>query len=201
MKEYPSIEGPSKAPRDQCIAFFKYDGSNLRFEWQRKKGWCKFGTRHDESHEVFGEAIKLFNETIAIKIDPILRKEYRDAQIITVYCEFFGKQSFAGQHVIGDPKQLVLIDVEIYKKGFISPREFVKNFGNLDISAKVVYEGNLNDQFINDVRENRLSTLLEEGVVCKGGSGHKIWRSKIKTKEYLEKLKKVFGGEWEKYGE
>jgi hypothetical protein len=97
MKEYPSIEGPSKAPRDQCIAFFKYDGSNLRFEWQRKKGWCKFGTRHclfDESHEVFGEAIKLFNETIAIKIDPILRKEYRDAQIITVYCEFFGKQSF-----------------------------------------------------------------------------------------------------------
>lgn len=205
MKEYPSIQGPSKAPRDQGIAFYKYDGSNLRWEWQKKNGWCKYGTRHrlfDETDEVFGEAIKLFKETVAPQIDPILRKEYRDAQIITVYTEFFGDKSFAGQHVKDDPKKLILFDVEIYKKGFISPREFVKNFScKLDMAAKVVYEGNLNDEFIRQVRKNEFNPPLNEGVVFKGGSGHKLWMTKIKTEQYLTKLKEAFGVKWVEYGE
>lgn len=36
MKDYPSIESSSKAPKDAGIAFYKYDGSNLRFEWHNK---------------------------------------------------------------------------------------------------------------------------------------------------------------------
>lgn len=202
MKEYPSIPGSAKAPKDQCIAFYKYDGSNLRFEWQRKKGWCKFGTRHrlfDQTDEVFGEAISLFNETVAPKVDPILRKEYRDAQEITAYCEFFGKESFAGQHKPNDPKQLKLFDVNILKRGLVLPREFVKLFGKLDIAAEVVYEGNLNEQFIKDVKEGKYNVW--EGVVCKGGTKHDLWMCKIKTNAYLQKLKEVYADKWESYWE
>ncbi len=40
MLAYPEIPGPAKAPLGRpCIAFAKYDGSNLRFEWTPKRGW------------------------------------------------------------------------------------------------------------------------------------------------------------------
>ncbi len=45
MKKYFSIPGPSKAPNDHCIAFYKYDGSCIRVEWTKKNGWCKYGSR------------------------------------------------------------------------------------------------------------------------------------------------------------
>lgn len=206
MKEYPSICGVSKSPRDACIAFYKYDGSNLRFEWSKKRGWYKFGTRHrmfDETDEVFGCAVKIFNETVAPLIDPILRKEYRDVQEIISFCEFHGEQSFAGQHGKDDPtKRLTLFDINLHKKGFISPREFSKMFSPLDIGAKVVYEGNLNEDFIKMVRTNTIpGVVLNEGVVCKGGSGHKLWMTKIKTDSYIQKLKDMYGIGWTKYGE
>jgi hypothetical protein len=52
MKEYPSI--PSAADllarsNDYLgrpfVAFDKLDGSNIRAEWDRKKGWHRFGSR------------------------------------------------------------------------------------------------------------------------------------------------------------
>lgn len=57
MKDYPSIPGSSKAPQLPCIAFKKYDGSNIRAEWSKKRGWYKFGTRTqliDKTDLVFG---------------------------------------------------------------------------------------------------------------------------------------------------
>lgn len=58
MQQYPSILGSSKAPLGEpCIAFVKYDGSNLRWEWSPKRGWNKYGTR-----------TQLFNETTPIYI-------------------------------------------------------------------------------------------------------------------------------------
>lgn len=39
MLQYPSILGVKKMPLGhKCYAFYKYDGSNLRFEWSPKKG-------------------------------------------------------------------------------------------------------------------------------------------------------------------
>jgi hypothetical protein len=203
MKSYPSIDGVSKAPRDQGIAFYKYDGSNLRFEWTKKRGWHKYGTRKrmfDESDPDFGEAIKIFKETFATDLEAIFKKEYRDSQEITVFCEFFGDNSFAGQHK-QEPHKLVLIDVEIFKYGFVSPRDFVNIFCKAlgDRAAKVIYEGNLNEQFIKDVREGKYPVW--EGVVFKGGSKHKLWRTKIKTNAYLTKLKEVYADGWESYWE
>lgn len=204
MKEYPHIQGPSKAPRLPCIAFYKHDGSNIRAEWQRKRGWCKFGTRHqmiDKTHPVFGSAVDLFHETIATVIDPILKSEYRSCEEFMAFCEFLGPNSFAGTHVDSDPKELVLFDVNIYKKGILSPREFVKLFGNLPVSAKVVWEGNFGPDLISRVRCDNMPVPLNEGVVCKGGSGHDLWMAKIKTQKYLERLKMKFGKDWEKYAE
>lgn len=203
MKSYPSIEGPSKAPKDQGIAFYKYDGSNLRFEWNKKRGFHKYGTRKrlfDETDPDFGEAIKIFNTTLSTDLESIFKQYYRDSQEMTVFCEFFGENSFAGQHK-PEPHKLVLLDVDVYKHGFVSPREFVKVFCNElgDRAAQVIYEGNLNESFIKDVREGKYP--VNEGVVFKGGSGHKIWRTKIKTNTYLQKLKETYAEGWESYWE
>jgi len=199
MKQYPSILGPyhkSKSPLGKpCIAFYKYDGSNLRWEWSKKRGWYKFGTRtglFDQTNEDFGEAIPLFFNDYSESIEKIIVDKYgKKHQQAIVFTEFFGKQSFAGLHRPNDPKQLILIDVNIHRKGIMSPREFVKTFGKLHFSAEVVYEGNFNKSFIESVRENT-SEKLFEGIVAKGGEGHKLWMTKVKTNTYKELLKDKF---------
>jgi hypothetical protein len=97
-----------------------------------------------------------------------------------------------------DPKDLVLFDVNIYKKGFVDPQSFIDIFGKLHI-PQVLYQGLLNQQFINDVREGKYDVI--EGVIVKGGKGHNIWMRKIKTLTYLQKLKDVFGVGWIDYAE
>lgn len=201
MKQYPHIVGSSKAPREHCMAFYKYDGSNVRFEWSKKRGWYKFGTRTqliDETVEIFGQAIPVFKNTLAEGIEKVLRDEYRDIQEAVAFGEFFGSNSFAGVHLKEDPKEVVLFDVSLYKKGFLGPRDFHRNFGHLK-SADLIYEGNLNDQFVNDVRNGKYP--VREGVVCKGGSGHGLWMCKIKTLKYKEELTKRFQGDWQKFWE
>jgi hypothetical protein len=206
MKSYPSINGPSKAPKQSCIAFYKYDGSNLRFEYSRKhKTVTKYGTRRrlfDHTDEVFGSAVQIWHDQIEPQLLDVIKKHYREVEKITFFCEFLGPNSFAGQHEPTDPKELVLIDVELHKKGFISPRDFVNIFGGFDFSSQVVYEGNMNDQLVTDVRSGSVEGIeLDEGIVCKGGSGHSLWRCKIKTDAYKEKLKEMYGSRWHEFWE
>ena len=210
MKEYPHILGPNKAPHLPMIAFYKYDGSQIRFSWNRKTGWCKAGTRHclfDRTDPEYGCAIPLFMEKFGYELEKVFleNKVYRGTQQATVYLEFFGPHSFAGQHnpaILGvesnDPKELILFDVNIHKKGFVSPRDFIRHFGHLH-SAQVIYEGNLTDEFIWDIKTGKYPVW--EGVVCKGGEGHKLWFRKIKTHAYLGALKKFHGDNWVKYWE
>ena len=78
MKSYRSIDGPSKAPQKPCIAFYKYDGSNLRFEWSKKRNWYKFGTRRrlfDESDDKYGQAIPMFLERLAPGLEKVFKKK------------------------------------------------------------------------------------------------------------------------------
>jgi len=204
MKEYWTIPGPSKAPHKPCIAFVKYDGSNLRWEWSKKRGWYKFGCRHrliDEKDEQFGEAVPLFLNHFAGSLEAMFKdKFFRDIQSIIAYTEFFGSHSFAGMHVKEDPKELRLFDVNLYKRGILSPREFVNIFGSLPFAAEVVYEGVLNDSFIDGVRNGEY--CVNEGVVCKGGAGYDLWMVKIKTNDYKRRLMEKFGNEhWAKFWE
>lgn len=203
MKEYWSIPHSAKAPREYCYAFYKHDGSNLRFEWHKKCGWNKYGTRHqlfDETHPVFAPAIELFKEKYSEDIEKILRDTYRGIESAICYCEFEGEHSFAGKHDPNEKQDLILFDVNVHKKGIISPSDFIRQFGGLHI-PKVVYEGKLNDPFIEAVRNNTLEYKLNEGVIAKGGSGHKLWMCKIKTFSYLDKLKSGMGDDWLKYWE
>lgn len=200
MKSYWEIPGPSKAPQLPCVAFYKLDGSNMRFEWHRKRGWNKFGTRYtvfDESSEQWGHVIPQFMERLAEDIGDVFKKNknYRGIESAVVFCEHFGPSSFAGWHDYEELKhsgELVLFDVNVHKKGMVLPNDFVKDFGHLDI-PKVVYRGNFNKQFISDVRENKYE--LEEGVVVKGvnpknkRAQHGLWMSKVKTKWWLSELK------------
>jgi hypothetical protein len=201
MEQYPQIPGAKKAPLGKpCIAFNKYDGSNLRWEWSPKRGWHKFGTRtelFDPMHPLWGQAIPLFE---VIKDDIVRRvKEsewtLRGIQRITAFTEFLGASSFAGTHVEDEPKELKLIDIYLFKRGMVDPRWFVKNFGDAPYSAQVIYQGNLNASFIEDVRKGKYPVW--EGVVAKGED----FRVKIKTEAYLAKLKEVYGAKWESFGE
>jgi len=195
MKTYWEIQGPSKAPRQPCIAFHKYDGSNLRFEWTKKQGWWKFGTRHrlfDHTDTEFGEAIQTFQQTLSEGILEVLwdNKQYRGVTKAIVYCEFVGSNSFAGLHDFTEPHELVLFDVNVHKKGFVLPKDFVDHFGHLR-TAEVVYQGNFNDQFIQDVIQGKYP--VGEGVVAKGvkpGKGvHGLWMAKVKTRAWFERIK------------
>lgn len=180
-----------------CIAFYKYDGSNLRWEWQPKRGWHKFGTRRElfgADHPLYGQAVPLF---MAMGDEVIRRcKEVeRGVQKVTAYTEFFGPSSFAGQHDPAEPKELRLLDVQLYKRGIMKPRLFLRTFGDLPWAARAVYQGNLSKQFIEDVRTGQYPVV--EGVVAKGDD----FMVKIKTYAYLKRLNEVYGAEYRNYWE
>ena len=201
MKEYCSIQGPNKAPQSPCIAFYKYDGSNFRAEWSKKRGWYKFGTRRtiiDESSELFGPAIKVFLDTYGDDLPKILKdnKTYRNAEKVTVYCEYFGPSSIGmfhdwdELHSIGE---VMLFDINIHKRGFVLPRDFIKHFGQLKI-AEVIYDGNFNKQFVQDIWEGKYD--VKEGVVAKGVNPrkkgrpeHGLWMAKCKTKWWIQEIR------------
>ena len=60
--------------------------------------------------------------------------------------------------------------------------------------AEVIYEGNLNRQFIMDVKSGKYPVF--EGVIAKGDD----FMVKIKTDAYFLKLKNNFDN-WEQFGE
>jgi hypothetical protein len=218
MKEYPSIPAAGHLlarPADDYlgrpfVAFDKLDGSNVRAEWDRKRGWHSFGSRRrllDPSQPLLGQAARLILDGYADGLakvftdDPALGRP-REA---TAYFEFFGPHSFAGQHdpeVLGvpsnEPFRVVLIDVSVHRRGFVSADQFVERFGHLGI-PRVVHRSELSPEFITDVRAGRFDT--PEGVILKGGEGHHRWMAKVKTTAYLRRLKAFFEGDWQKHWE
>lgn len=199
MKEYPKIFGVDERFLGRsCIAQVKYDGSNLRFEYSRKQNkWYKFGTRRHlfaENDPEYGTSVPLFLSKYGEQMAKIFCDRWK-ADYMTVFAEFFGPNSFAGWHHPDDSKQIVAFDVCIHKKGFLSPIEFLKYFGHLPV-AEVVHQGLLTKDLIQEIKE---STSLVEGVICKGGEGHKLWMCKIKTLKYLHRLKEKYGDKWEEY--
>lgn len=209
MLEYSSIINSSKAPRKQCIAQYKYDGSNIRAKYTQKDGFCLFGTRTqliDESTPFWNEVVTVFNSTLKDPLTELFKsKDFRDFREIIVFGEFFGENSFAGRHE-AEPHEIVVFDVLLDHKQrkLIPPREFYKTVGKVVKTPEIIYEGNLSDQFIQDIRDSKYP--VNEGVICKGieKSGAffgGIWTCKIKTQAYLDKLKLNFGDDWKKYAE
>lgn len=213
MKEYPSIDGPSSGRHLPCYGFVKYDGSNMRFEWSKKRGWYKFGTRKemiDINHPIFGEGIEVFLNKYGDELPKVFKNEktFRGVRNFIVYGEYFGSESFAGSHKPNDPKDLVLFDVNPITKGFLGPKEFLDMFGHLPV-AEVVFQGNFGPALQESVRKEtidleskyEIKSIIPEGIICKGGRGHKLWRCKVKTERYKEALKVLYEADWEKYWE
>lgn len=213
MKQYPSIEYWNKGIfGTQVYAFDKLDGSNIRAEWSRKlskktsftNGFGKFGTRTQLTYmkdPTWGLAVELFMKKYSSGLDKIFSedKHFKNARNVTVFAEFFGPNSFAGWHSPDDRKNelmdLVLFDVDIFQKGFMKASDFIQYFEHLGI-PKIVYQGYYDEQFVNDVRNNIFG--LNEGVVVKGTTKTKkgaeqIWMTKIKTNEWLQRVKDILG--------
>jgi hypothetical protein len=208
LYEYPSIPGPSKAPHKPCMGFVKYDGSNLRGEWTPKRGFHKFGTRDrrfDHSDKDFGPSIPIFMKSLAEPLEQIFKrsKKYRNLQRITVFFEYFGPKSIVGVHtgnLPSDEMKCVLFDVALDKFGLLGPRDFFNDFCHLPNTAECIYQGNLNQSLIDSVRNGEFN--INEGVVCKGGSGgNDWWACKIKTNAYLDRIKGLYETGWEKFWE
>lgn len=201
MLQYPSIEGYSTSKQHlgkQCIAFNKYDGSNLRWEWNPKQGWHKFGTRRtmfDATTEPWSKAIPLFME-IAPDIEyRVMRLLGKNIERITAFTELYGPSSFAGQHDWSEPKELKLFDVFTYKKGFIQPQQFVDAFGKQPYCAEVVYRGPFTESLKEDVFNGGYE--VSEGVIVKGL--REPFSCKLKTRFWYQKLKARYGDQWEQY--
>ena len=116
MKAYPSIPSSTgqKFREFEAHVFDKIDGSNLRWEWNSKRGWYKFGTRNrlfDVTDPDFGSAIDIFFSKFAEPLERHARSQRWRACM--AFTEFWGENSFAGLHDPTDDKYLTLIDCRI----------------------------------------------------------------------------------------
>lgn len=187
------------------LAFDKLDGSNFRVEWNRKLskksaftlGFKKYGTRNrviTNTRDQFFEMVEIFEEKYAEKIDERFRTHniFRNADMITLYGEFVGENSFGGFHDWNEDHDIYFFDAFVYKREFISPSDFYSEFRDISM-PKLIYKGPLTEQFIREVQENKFN--LKEGVVYKFVEDKRIYRAKIKTHEWLDKIKENFGVE------
>ena len=193
MLQYPSIPVANcpEARRylgQPCMAFYKYDGSNLRWEWSPKQGWHKFGTRKqlfDKDTPLYSQAVPLFMEMADEVVRGAKKLAGGKVERITAFTEFFGESSFAGQHDEHEPKELALFDVFLYKRGFVTPQQFFDTFGLLKQAAAMVYKGPLTEEFLQDV--NAGVYTIEEGLIIKGT--REEFTLKAKTQAWYDRLK------------
>jgi hypothetical protein len=195
MKTYPSIPYPgTKGVGKQLHTFAKIDGSNLRFEWAKNRGWYKVGTRRRllcATDPVYGPALPLFHRKLGEPLERIIRAQKWPRVI--VYCEYFGPNSLGGQHEEGDEMDLVVIDVNPYKQGFLLPVPFLKLFE--EYSADYLGYLTWTEEFIAQVHRGELEGASFEGVVGKGAKGKQIERFKTKTKAWKDAILERYGEE------
>lgn len=206
MKTYPSIPrstGMTFQEIPNAYVFDKLDGSNLRFEWsKRRKEWSKFGTRSrlfDATDWQFGRAIKIFMETLA---EPIAKVavDQRWERVIA-FAEHWGPSSFAGCH--HDPQNqpldpddqmhVDLIDVAPHRHGLLGPAEYLKLFEGVPM-AKFLGRFNWTRGFVERVWNGDVEGITLEGVVGKSGHGktHDLVMSKAKTRVWVNRVKERY---------
>lgn len=193
MKSYPSIP-KFKCGNIKLYTFDKLDGSNIRVQYSRKRGWYKFGTRTrllDESDEIFGPAIPLFKETLAEPLEKIIVDQRW--QEVVVFGEYYGSQSFAGLHEKDDPKQITIFDVNPFKKGLLSPQEFLKLFEQY--GPRFLGLMNWTAGFVEQVRNGEIEGISFEGVVGKVIHNNKFIMYKAKTQAWIDKVLSRFDKE------
>lgn len=194
MKHYPSI---TKEIRHDIyiFAFNKIDGSNIRAEWNSKKGFYKFGTRNqltDEKTMPFGKSITLIREKYENDLTKIFKEQgWKD---VLCFFEYWGPSSFAGTHNFEETMDVTLIDINPFKQGILPSLDFVKLFGHLDI-PHLCYEGYVSSELFDQIKNNMLDGMTLEGCVCKGSDNGKLVMFKIKSQAWLDRLKEYCNGD------
>jgi hypothetical protein len=191
MKQYPSIPKITKdnLPPGHFHCFDKIDGSSIRAEWNTKKGFYKFGTRHqliDEKSVPFGKAIPMIRDKYERDLADIFRAN--KWQSVICFFELWGAESFAGNHNFDKPLDITLFDVNPYKHGIMVPQQFIEMFGHLDIPT-ICYEGIITSEVFDMIRQSKLEGMTFEGVVAKGEDNDRPVMFKIKSQAWLDKLK------------
>lgn len=188
MKSYPRID--SVFHPDVNHVFDKLDGSNIRAEWTKKKGFCKFGRRRgllDDSNPILQRAPDLILAKYGDSLSRIFREQRWQKAI--AFFEFWGPNSAYGGHDENEQQDVTLIDVAADKKGIVPPRNFMKLFGDVDHAA-LLYQGPVYFSILDQARDGTLEGMTFEGIVCKGPCtrpGLPIM-SKVKNKAWLEGL-------------
>ena len=186
-------------PTDLTMHVFdKLDGSNIRAEWSKKRGFYKFGTRHHllgADDPMLGPSIELITKKYGDDLSHRFKElKYESA---VAFFEYIGPRSQFGHHLIDDPHDVVLIDVNPYKIGILDPDRFVASFGDLDI-PKVLHVGPIDQTFIDSVYADELAGITFEGVVCKGKAARNTdvpVMFKLKTKKWLDALRARCGSD------
>ena len=193
MKSYPSISTDVDFSLPYYV-FDKLDGSNVRAQWSPKNGFYKFGTRHqllDESHALLGAAASRM-KLLETPMDKSLRALHSEQ--VVCFFEWVGPRSFAGRHWDHESDmRLVLLDVDVYKKGRLAPKEVLKLADQSQIETPdLLHTGKISKQFLDNVRSGCLAGVTSEGVIGKGPIQTKKGGPvmfKWKTQEWFDRLK------------
>jgi RNA ligase len=209
---YPKIPDTLNCPLKQCVAFEKYDGTNIHWVWKPNMGWLDFGTRRDrfplnnggvrhfeQAHPELVGLDQLWDQDPNNSLELYLwdHPRYNTVQEVIVFTEYFGPKSFAGSHDPKDEKQLVIFDVMVDGK-VIPPEQMLEDFKKWNL-AKVIFQGKFTGQLFVDVRKGKYP--VREGVVVKGVVGNEVYMAKIKTEAYMDKLRTQFKDNWKEYWE
>lgn len=212
---YPKIPDSTNCPLKKCIVFEKYDGTNIHWKWSQEFGWVSFGTRRDsfsiskngfndfeKDHYGLENISELFEKIIEPLGNYLLSCKYSPHKELIIFSEYLGDNSFAGQH-IDEPKKLIVLDC-LAPSGFMPPGQFGGDFGcgvhlPLEYFPKIIYSGKYSGQLVEDIRKGKYD--VKEGAVIKGVHNDKVYMCKVKTDEYLKKLKIEFKDNWKDYWE
>lgn len=206
MKPYPSIPRSTgqKFEEFEAYVFDKLDGRNVRVEYSKKQGWHKFGSRHrlfDKTDLAFAPAIPLFEETLSEKLTKLAVDNRWERAI--VFMEFWGPTTVAG---LANPDgtyngtTLSVIDVDVYKKGLMDPRDFLKLIYPAKIPAPhfcgiFKWSRGFVESIRNDLDFCRHYSVTYEGVVGKRKDGHLSKMSKAKTQKWIDDIIALRGEE------
>ena len=192
MKQYPSI-GTKIVPNEYYCLFQKLDGSNIRAEWNNKKGFHKFGSRKrlldPNSDDILAGAIKLLKQK-----EEFLTKFLRGRGVTecTMFFEFHGPKSFAGSHSDHlDDMNLTFIDATVNKRGFLKLSDLLDWYEEIGGPAKL-YVGPITNHIIEKIRDGSWPGITEEGVIARPVKQdlYGLKTAKIKTRSWLDKVKK-----------
>lgn len=196
MKTYPTIpKKPEKGPTHFWV-FDKLDGSNIRAEWSKKRGFHKFGTRKRLLGTDQGVLAKA--QILVEAQEHAFRKVFEEFRIDRVVCffEFYGSKSFAGNHVEDDEHRLTLFDIDVHKKGLVDPDDFLTMFTDTGIDiANMLHYGLVDEALLTEIRLGVLPGMSFEGVVFKARS-RKKWDKpvmfKVKNLAWIKKVKENY---------